>query len=413
MQIIRLAIKIIRGNGFRSLAIFLAVAGVAGFLLTMTLIIAGAQHSLDSSLKRLGADILVVPKGAETKVGTSLLMGKPINPTTPIWMPRENIQKVAAIPGVEVASPQVYLASMYDSPCCSLSEMFIVVFDPETDFTITPWLKNHLHRGLSKGEVVGGTYIFVPEGWENIRLYGYDVNLVGNLEPTGTGIDKTLFMTMDTAVDMGKASLTRAVRPAYVRRGADPSSYEFSFQKNISAILVKVAPGVDVHRVALQIAENTDGMVPIESPQLFGAFRSQMNGLLWGFFAITLIVWAVAVILIGVVFSMAANERRREMAVLRAVGATRNFVFRSVLTEAALLALSGAIVGIAAAASGLFIFKDAIAGSLKMPFLFPSLPSFIGLFGAGVALAIISVALSAMIPAIRLSRQELAIAMRE
>jgi ABC-type lipoprotein release transport system permease subunit len=48
-----------------------------------------------------------------------------------------------------------------------------------------------------------------------------------------------------------------------------------------------------------------------------------------------------------------------------------------------------------------------------MPFLFPSLPSFISLFGAGVALAIVSVALSALYPAVRLSRQELAIAMRE
>ena len=101
------------------------------------------------------------------------------------------------------------------------------------------------------------------------------------------------------------------------------------------------------------------------------------------------------------------------MAVLRAVGATRNFIFRSVLTEAALLALGGAVTGIAAAASGLYIFRDMIAGSLKMPFLFPSISSFAGLFSAGVILAIVSVALAALIPALRLSWQELAIAMRE
>jgi putative ABC transport system permease protein len=118
-------------------------------------------------------------------------------------------------------------------------------------------------------------------------------------------------------------------------------------------------------------------------------------------------------VLIGLVFSMAANERRREMAVLRAIGATRNFVFRSVLTEAAILAVIGAAIGIATAAFGLFMFKDWIAESLKMPFLFPSIPSFIGLFGGGVALAIITVTLAAMIPAFRISRQELAIAMRE
>lgn len=411
---IRLAIKLIRGSGFRSIAIFLAVAGVTGFLLCISLIIAGVHHSLDYSLKRLGADIIVVPKGAETKVQTALLMGKPINVTTPVWMPRENLQKVAAIPGVEAVSPQVYLSSMYNSPCCAVSEMFIVVFDPVTDFTVTPWLEKNLHGGLARGDSIGGTYIFIPEGWEKIKIYGYEVGLTGNLEPTGTGLDRTLFMTMETAADMGKASLTKAVSPAnYVKQDTGTESYTFIFEKNISSIMVKVAPGVDPHQVALKILEDTEGMVPMESPQLFSAFRSQMNGLLWGLFAITVVIWAVAMVLIGVVFSMAANERRREIAVLRAVGATRNFIFLSVLTEAALLAASGAAVGIAGAAAGLFLFRDMIAGSLNIPFLFPSLPSFIGLFGAGVALAIISVALSALLPAIRSSRQELAIGMRE
>jgi len=279
--------------------------------------------------------------------------------------------------------------------------MFIVVYDPDTDFTIAPWLEKNLGRSLTKGEVIGGNYIFVPDGSQYIKLYGYDTDLVGILEPTGTGMDQTLFMTLDTAVAMAESSRTTALMTLNI----DPNL--------ISTIMVKVAPEVDPHRVAIQISKDTKGMVPIESPNLFGTFRSQMNGLLWGFFAITVIVWAVTMILTGIVFSMAANERRREMAVLRAVGATRNFIFRSVLTEAALLALGGAVIGIAAAGFGLYIFKDMIAGSLKMPFLFPSIPSFIGLFSAGVSLAIVSVALSALIPALRLSRQELAIAMRE
>jgi putative ABC transport system permease protein len=158
---------------------------------------------------------------------------------------------------------------------------------------------------------------------------------------------------------------------------------------------------------------NTTGMYPIESPKLFGEFRSQMNGLLWGFFVLTIVIWALAAIMMGVNFSMAANERRREMAVLRAVGATPGFIFRLILTEAGLLAAAGAVVGIAIAALGLFVFKDMIAGSLKMPFLFPGFSSLAVLFAAGVGLAIVTVGLSALVPAVRLSRQELAISMRE
>lgn len=409
MELIRLATKSIRGSGFRSLAIFIAVAGVAGFLVATTLFIAGARNSLDSGLKRLGADILLVPAGTESQVETALLMGRPLS----IWLPRESIQQVNAVSGVEATTPQIYLTSVWGAPSCSVPEMFLVVFDPATDFTVTPWLQNKLQRNLSKGEVIGGTHISLPKGSKHITVYGDNMTLAGNLEPTGTGIDQTLFMTMDTAMSLKMVQSTTTPHPRAARRSTGISSSEFSLEKHISTILVRVAPGADPHRVALQILRDTEGMVPIESPQLFGAFRSQMNGLLWGFFIITLVVWVVAIALIGVVFSMAANERRREMAVLRATGATRNFIFRSVLTEAAILAFSGAAVGIAGAAVALFLFKDIIAGSLNIPFLFPSIPSFISLFGAGIALAIISVALSALIPALRLSRQELALAMRE
>jgi putative ABC transport system permease protein len=397
MHLLKLSLKNIRGSGFRSVAVFLSVMAVAGFLLATTLIIAGARYSLDSGLDRLGADILVVPEGAELKLETALLMGKPAD----IWMSRANVDKVAAIPGVDVVSPQIYIASMFDSPCCAVSEMFMVVYDPATDFTLAPWLEKNLGRPLNTGEVIGGHYIFVPDGSDYITLYGYETDLVGNLEPTGTGMDQTIFMALDTALAMADSSFSTALMTLEI----DPDA--------VSAIMVKVEPDADPHRVAIQISQDIDGVVPLESPNLFGTFRSQMNGLLWGFFAVTVIVWAVTMILIGIVFSMAANERRREMAVLRAVGATRGFIFRSVLTEAAQLALGGAVIGIAVASFGLFVFRDMIAGSLKMPFLFPSMSSFIGLFSVGVALAIVSVALSALIPALRLSRQELAIAMRE
>jgi putative ABC transport system permease protein len=397
MRFLKLVVKNIRGSGFRSIAILLAVMGIAGFLLATTIIIAGARYSLDSGLRRLGADILVVPEGAEIKIETALLMGKP----TEFWMPRSTLSTIAAVPGVAAVSPQIYLASMFNSPCCAVSEMFIVVYDPATDFTISPWLEKNLGRPLATGEVIGGHYIFVPEDARYIKLYGYDTDLVGNLEPTGTGMDQTLFMTLDTALAMAESSKTTALMTLEI----NPA--------NISTIMVKTDPGADIHGVAIQILKDTNGLVPMESPNLFGTFRSQMNGLLWGFFAITVIVWVVTVVLIGIVFSMAANERRREMAILRAVGATRFFIFRSLLVEAGLLGLTGAVAGISVSAILLYIFRNVIAGSLKMPFLFPSFSSFAGLFSAGVALAVISIAISALIPALRLSRQELAIAMRE
>jgi ABC-type antimicrobial peptide transport system permease subunit len=113
------------------------------------------------------------------------------------------------------------------------------------------------------------------------------------------------------------------------------------------------------------------------------------------------------------IFSMVANERRREIAVMQAVGATRNFIMRSMLIESGVIAITGALAGITVSTWLLYLFRDFITGSLKMPFLFPDLGSSLFLFVMGLALALVTITLAVLIPAFRVSRQELAVAMRE
>ena len=90
MNVISLALRNIRGSTFRSAVVFLCVMGVAGFLVATTLIIKGAENSLNVGIERLGADIIVVPEGAETRVETALLMGKP----TKVWMSEVKMDEV-------------------------------------------------------------------------------------------------------------------------------------------------------------------------------------------------------------------------------------------------------------------------------------------------------------------------------
>jgi putative ABC transport system permease protein len=397
MSVFSLALKNIKGSGFRSFVIFLCVMGVAVFSLSTTLLIRGAERSLNQGLSRLGADIVVVPAGAEMKIETALLMGKP----TKIWMAETMDETIAKIQGVEAVSPQIYLNSLYGASCCAVSEMFLVVFDPGTDFTIKPWLQRNLGRDLRPGEVIGGSYVSTPPGEQYIRLYGYNLTLKGNLEATGTGLDQTMFMTRETAEAMAKSSLTTAESPLEIPAG------------QISAVMVKVAPGSDAHKITQRILLDVMGVTPIESPNLFGVFRTQMTGLLWGFFTIMTVIWALSVVLIGLVFSMAANEKRREVAVLRALGATRSYVFRSVLTEAAVLAFGAGAVGITLGSFLVYMFRSAITNQLKMPFLFPDASSFLVLTFGGLALILAMVTLAALLPALRTSRAEPAVAMRE
>lgn len=396
MSLLDFALRNIAGHAFRSGVVVVCVLLVAGLSLFSTLVIRGSEYSLRLGIERLGADLVVVPKGVEGKVETALLMGKP----TSVWMPESTLAQVTSTPGVAAASPQLFLASLKDATCCAVSEMFIIAFDPASDFTVRPWLERGPASQLALGETVGGSYVFSPDGDDRIRLYGYNLNLKGNLEPTGTGLDQTLFFTFETAHDVARISLSRAEKPLEIPAG------------QISAILVKVQPGVEPHSVALRITRSAPGVSAVESPHFFKTYRRQMAGLVRGFTAALGLVWLLAVALIALAFAMVVNERRRELGVLRALGSTGAFVLRSLLVEAALLAVAGGLAGIVLATVAVVLFRELLIVSLGIPFLLPSLPEYLALVGLALGLALVSATAAALWPALRVSRQDPALAMR-
>ncbi len=397
MTLFHLALKDISRNAFRSWAVFLSALLVAGLALGTLLITQGAQQSLELALDRLGADIIVVPKGAETKVESALLMGTP----SETWMPESKLAEITKVKGVAQASPQLYLASLKDAACCSVSNMFMVAYDPKTDFTIQPWLEKTIGSGLKMGETVGGTFVFVPEGEQNIKLFNYLLTLKANLNPTGTNLDNSLFLTMETARDMSRISKERAEEALEVPEG------------KVSAVLVKVAEGADPDKVAVQIFRDVPGVEPVVSPKMFGTFRSQMNAALSSMVFVLGLTLVLSLLFIALVFSLATHERRREIGVLRALGATRAAVVRSLLLQAALLTSAGALLGSILAAVAIYLFRDLIVQRAGFPFLFPSLPNLGAFILVGLLVALVGVTLAVLVPAIRVSRQDPAVAMRE
>ncbi len=397
MSLLQLAWKSISGNGIRSWVVVLSAMVVAAFALFATLLLRGAATSLELASERLGADIVVVPDGAQTAMEGALLMGTPAS----FWMPAENIATLAAVEGVEKVSPQIYLATLKGASCCSASEMFMVAYDPASDFTVRPWLTTHLPNGLAPNEVIGGDYISATEGKDGILVYGSLVKLVGNLAPTGTGLDQTLFFTIDTARLLAFTSFTAAEKPLVIP------------EKQVSAVLLKTTPGADNERIAVEILRKVPGVFPIKSADLFQSSRTQLKGLLNTVVILMTLIWPLAIVLIGLVYLMAANERRRELGMLRALGATKRFIAQSLLVEAGLLALIGAVVGLFLAVLAIYLFRRLIMTSLGIPFLLPAPGSLALQIGVGLLLATFSVLLAALLPAIKVSRQDPAVAMRE
>src|SRR5512139_3917406 len=107
MNLVRLALKNIGDSTFRSWVVFFCAALVAGFAMSATLVIRGAENSLRLVQERLGADIMVIPSGNETRVEHALLLGVPVT----VWMPRAVAEDIADLPNVAAVSPQLFLST--------------------------------------------------------------------------------------------------------------------------------------------------------------------------------------------------------------------------------------------------------------------------------------------------------------
>jgi putative ABC transport system permease protein len=398
VTLFRLAIRDIGRSTFRSWVIAACAFLIAGLGLATLLITGGAQQSLGLVSDRLGADVIVVPAGSEPSVENALLMGVP----TGKWMPVADLEAIRALPGVAAASPQVYLASLSGASCCSVSSMFLVAFDPSSDFTVQPWIDQRLGTGgLALGDGIGGASVSVPEGDEGLTLYGYPLRLISTLAPTGTNLDRSLFITAATARDMASRSATAAVKPLVIP------------EDGVSAVLVKVAPDSEAQGVAALISDRVPGVSAVAGPRMFATFRSQMSAILNGLLGVLGITLGLSLVFIALVSTMAAHERKREIGVLRALGATRSHVVVSQVLQAAIVTIVGGVAGASVAAAATWLFRDLIIQRLGFPFIYPAPGELVLLSVEGLLVLVAGVALAVAVPAIRSGLQEPSATMRE
>ncbi len=389
-KITALARKNLSRKLFRSLAIIAAVMVVAATLFSVTTIMDSVEQSLERGTARLGADIMVVPEKAEAAARSALLSGKP----SKFYMDKSVVDKVRQVRGVREVTSQLFLKSA-PYQCCDISDLFLIGFDPEHDFTIKPWLTSNLGRPLKADEVIMGRGITAYAVGFTVNFFDQPFKIVGMLEETGIDF-------IDNSVFLSYAGIDRILA-----HSGENSVIAASIPKDkVSTVLVQVDPDISPDRVALFIQAKVDGVKAIVTNHIIASVRQQLFILMRSVLSVSLILWVMAVVLVGVVFSMIVNERRRELGIFRAMGARKGHVFRLIILEAAILSLAGGLVGVALGGGVLYLFKDAIYASLNIPHLWPSAMRFLGLSGICIMMSLLTGVFAALGPAIRAATLE-------
>ncbi len=293
-------------------------------------------------------------------------------------LPPKTAANVAAVPGVERVVPdQMAFATVGDTRVMLLG----VAADSHRDIyaSLSPRDRQKLlagegvalsrDLGRSMGVAAGDRITLqTPTGQRSVQVLA--------LVPYFSGMTGTVAMSLD------------AMQGWFVRPGA-------------SDLEITVAPGADPALVEAAIRK-------VVSPDTFvysgdEALAGVASALDQVIAVITIIAWIVVVVSAVTLLNtlmLSVLDRRREIGVLRAIGATRGFTLKAILAEAAGIGIVGGLLGLALGAAIQYLTSIALTNVLSIDVAWQPSPSMI-LIGLG-ALAICL--LGSVPPAVRAAR---------
>jgi putative ABC transport system permease protein len=206
-----------------------------------------------------------------------------------------------------------------------------------------------------------GSKIVVAHGLGNVSFAQHDdkpFTVVGVLERTGTPIDRTVHVSLEaiTAIHVDWQSGMQALPGGQV--GADEARAMDLTPQSITAFMVGMESKVMTFTMQRAINEYRQEPLLAIIP---GVALSQLWNLV-GIADTALMIVAAFVVLAGLLGMLTAiltslNERRREMAILRSVGARPRHVFTLLIAEAGMLATAGVAAGVAVCYGLIFAAK--------------------------------------------------------
>ncbi|MFI9274216.1 FtsX-like permease family protein [Kitasatospora sp. NPDC052896] len=155
-----------------------------------------------------------------------------------------------------------------------------------------------------------------------------------------------------------------------------------SGQSRPTALAVGTGPGADL--AAVDRAQNTAAVPRSDAPSAIDGYTAEQGSLqmIQGF------LFAVSALVVGAFFTVWTVQRRPDIAVLKAVGASSGYLVRDALAQAAAVLLAGALLGGAAGVVGGLIASDGVPFDLSVSSVAVPVLAMVLLGLAGAALAV-------------------------
>jgi putative ABC transport system permease protein len=384
----------LRSLGNRRLTSILTVVSIAlsvSLLVGVETIRRGVRESFSGTIR--GTDLIIAPRGSSQQILLSTIFGLGMPPGTLSW---ESYARYAAHPAVKWTIPIMLGDSYYGYRVLGTTDAFYEHYRfrndgqvataegalPVTDRDVLLGSEVASVRGLAVGDEIALTHGLRGTGIMDHEEHPFRV--IGILAPTFTPIDRTLFVTMEGIEAMhegfegGMPPMPGAAigdPPLAIGEVADTHAHEDEapsidsatnhqspltshddHDHAINAFLV----GANNRFESLQLKRevDTDSLEALSAVLPAVALTELWRNIGFAEDGVRLISFAVLLVgLLGMLVSLYSTlqERRREMAILRSLGAGPRRIAALLVFESGLLALVGAIAGVALVYTLLFL----------------------------------------------------------
>ncbi len=384
----RLAFENIRRKPFRTAALITLTSLSAAVLFGSLLITSSLKSGIRGFKNRLGADLMVVPKGFEGQLESILLNGQP----NYFYMDKNAEEIIRSIPGVKEASGQFYLTSLSES-CCDFP-IQIIGFEPESDFLIQNWAKTKVRPQKDRETIFAGSNISTPHN--EVKFFGQQHKITTHLSKSSTGMDNAIYTDMETLQNIFDDAKNRGF--GFISDGDS--------NNKISSIFVKLQADAKADSTALRIKSALPEVQVITGSSFISNLAERISAFVIFPQTLSAFVLLITIFTLGIVFSLIANERFREYSILRVLGADSSTLKKLLLFEAGSIGFFGAIIGIFVSALIILPFNFLISEKIGLSFSLSNPLVIAGFALFSFVLTVLSALLSALYSAIKISKKE-------
>ncbi len=382
-----LAYQNLQVKHLRFYIILVSVSIVIGAFFASSILIMGINHTLNQGLSKLGADLLVIPKESLVNLKSALLTGEP----SAFYMDSAVLDKIRVLKGVKKVSGQIFLTSA-TGDCCVMGNSFLIGFNPKDDFTVMPWVDKSVKEPFPPdGAIVGAMTPWNLE--DGLKFYGVRLKVWAKLERTGIGLyDNAVFFNIDRAYEMSeKSQRDSLVKPLAPLRN------------RISGGLVQLDVGAKIPFITFSILKDNPSLKVVTTGNIATSARQTTVAVFFGIVVLIVVLILSNVLMINAIFSAVVNERKREIGIIRAIGATKANIFMLILYESTLISVISGFMGMVIGGVLLKLFQRSIIFYLKMlniPFMLPPFEMIASMMVGAIGVALIMGVSGSMYPAI-------------